>query len=196
MQHWRSFLADVLHWILIWNWAALVAQSVTCNLFFYPSIHVFKYDYSIPCIQIWSWCFFTPQNFSCLLIKRMPGLIWQTIVGRFRTWQSDNVMPSQQEPPQDFKLELNRCQGQSLSQKLSCQSRARAMPCATRMRACAFLFPLPFCLCHILIFSANLPHFSPEPQPPFFGALQWPTMREHDQSDSHDHVPAHMASQT
>ena len=44
-------------------------------------------------------------------------------------------MPSQQEPPQDFKLELNRCQGQSLSQLLSCQSRARAMPCATCTRA-------------------------------------------------------------
>ena len=52
-------------------------------------------------------------------------------------------MPSQQEPPQDFKLELNRCQGQSLSQLLSCQSRARAMPCATRTRARARSYP-PF----------------------------------------------------
>ena len=52
-------------------------------------------------------------------------------------------MPSQQKPPQDFKLELNRCQGQSLSQKLSCQSRARAMPCATRTRVRARSYP-PF----------------------------------------------------
>ena len=52
-------------------------------------------------------------------------------------------MPSQQKPPQDFKLELNRCQGQSLSQLLSCQSRARAMPCATRTRARARSYP-PF----------------------------------------------------
>ena len=50
--------------------------------------------------------------------------------------------------------------------------------------------------CYIRIFPAKWTHFSPEPQPPFFGALQWPTMREHDQSDSHDHVPAHMAAQT
>ena len=58
--------------------------------------------------------------------------------------QVQNMTIRQQEPPQDFKLELNRCQGQSLSQLLSCQSRARAMPCTTCTRA--FLSPLPVCL--------------------------------------------------
>ena len=42
--------------------------------------------------------------------------------------QVQNMTIRQQEPPQDFKLELNRCQGQSLSQLLSCQSRARSYP--------------------------------------------------------------------
>ena len=57
--------------------------------------------------------------------------------------QVQNMTIRQQEPPQDFKLELNRCQGQSLSQLLSCQSRAREMPCATRTCARARSYP-PF----------------------------------------------------
>ena len=45
-------------------------------------------------------------------------------------------------------------------------------------------------------FPRRMTRFSLELQPPLFGALLCPTMREHDQSDSHQHVPAHIAAQT
>ena len=46
------------------------------------------------------------------------------------------------------------------------------------------------------IFSRRYVTFLTAAKPLPFGALLNPTMREHDQADCHQHVPAHMAAQT